>query len=100
VDPLHGGNDPEFSEAGNVGGVDVLGMFDAPAQVLRLGVRFERCLEDIESFPVGAVPDGMDAELKSVPDADLSGSSDFGGIVRIQAGRIRRACGQVGIRLE
>jgi hypothetical protein len=45
VDPLHGGDDPELSEARDVVGMKVLGMLDPPPHVLLVGVRLEGGLE-------------------------------------------------------
>src|ERR1035441_6032179 len=86
---LHGGDDAELSEARNVGGAEVLGMLDAPAQVLLVGVSFEGVLEDVEGFAVGAVADGVDAELEPVLDGELGGLAYVGGVVGIEPAAIR-----------
>ena len=96
MDALHGGDDAELSEARNVGGVDVLGVLDAPAQVLLVGVGFEGVFEDVEGFAVGAIADGVDAELEAVLDGEFGGLADVGGIVGIEAAAI----GLVGVGCE
>ena len=93
MDALHGGDDAELSEARNIGGVDVLRMLDAPAQVLLIGVGLEGVFEDVEGFAIGAVADGVDAELEAVLDGEFGGLAYVGGIVGVEAAAI----GLVGV---
>src|ERR1039458_3630651 len=84
MDALHGGDDAELSEARDIGGVEVLRVLDAPAEVLFIRVCFEGVLEDVEGFAVGAVADGVDAELEAVLDGEFGGLADVGGVVGIE----------------
>jgi hypothetical protein len=88
VNSLHRGDDAEAAEAWDVGGVDVLRVLDAPAEVLFVGMRLEGLLEDVERFAIGAVADGVDAELVAVLNGELGGLADVGGIVGVEAGGI------------
>ncbi|MEZ5420537.1 MAG: hypothetical protein R2708_24780 [Vicinamibacterales bacterium] len=54
---------PRLAEARDVGRAQVLGVFDAPAPVLDVGMGLECGLEDVERLAVGAVADGVHAEL-------------------------------------
>ena len=87
---------PSLSEARNVGGVEVLGVLDAPAKVLLIGVGLEGVFEDVEGFAVGAVADGVDAELEAVLDGEFGGLADVGGVVGVEAAAI----GLVGVGSE
>jgi hypothetical protein len=56
VNPLHRGDDAELGETGQVGGIDVLRVLDAPAKVLpAVGGGLKGLLVDVEDFAVGAV---------------------------------------------
>src|ERR1039458_4946744 len=85
---LHGGDDAELSETRDVGGAEVLGVLDAPPQVLLVGVGFEGVLENVEGFAVGAVADGVDAELEPVLDGEFGGLAYVGGVVGIEPAAI------------
>src|ERR1022692_2991657 len=85
---LHGGDDAELSETRDIGRAEVLGVLDAPAQVLLLGVGFEGLLEDVEGFAVGTVADGVDAELEPVRDGEFGGLAYVGGVVGIEPAAI------------
>ena len=96
MDALHGGDHAELAEARDIGGADVLRMLDAPAQILLVGVGFEGVFEDVERFAIGAVADGVDAELEAVLDGEFGGLADVGGIVGVEAAAI----GLVGVGRE
>src|SRR5690606_5395402 len=57
VDALHCGDHAEPAEARNVHWVDVLRVFDAPAQFGRVRDLGEAPLVEVEDFAVRAVPD-------------------------------------------
>ena len=99
MDALHGRDDAQFAEARNIGGVEMLRMLDAPAQVLLVGMLVEDALVDIEHFAVGAVADGVDAELMSCRDGDLRGLANIGGILRVHAAAVRASAG-IGVRRQ
>jgi hypothetical protein len=75
VDALHRGDHAELAEARDVGGVEVLRVLDAPAQVLAVRRRPRTPLEDVERLAVGAVADGVHAELVAVLEASFGGRS-------------------------
>ena len=90
MDGLHGGDDAELSEAGDVRGRQVLGMLDAEADVLLVRMGFDRLLEDIEHLAVGPVADGVDAELIAVFDGDAGRFPEIGDRIGVQPGRRRQ----------
>src|SRR5258707_1387637 len=63
VNRLHGRDDTQLAEARNIGGIEVLRVLNAPAQVLRIGVGFEGFLVQIENHAVAAVANSVDAHL-------------------------------------
>ena len=71
-------------------------MLDAPADVLLVGVRLERRLEDVEGLAVGAIADRVDAELVAVLHRELRGFLDGRHRRRVVPGRV----GLVGVGLE
>ena len=93
---LHGGDDAELSEARDIGGVEVLRVLDAPAKVLLIGVGLEGVFEDVEGLAVGAIADGVDAELVAVLDGEFGGLADVGGVVGIEPA----AVGLIGVGCE
>ena len=96
MDALHRGDHAELAEARNVGGAQVLRVLHAPAQILLLRVRLERLLEDVQRLAIGAVADGVHAQLESVRDGEFGGLANVGRIVGIQA----RCVGLVGVRFQ
>ena len=91
VDSLHRGDHAQLAEARDIGGAEVLRMLDAPAQVLLVGMRFEGVLEDVERFAIGAVADGVDAQLVPVLDGQLRRLANIGRDRRY-SGRCCPAC--------
>ena len=76
---------------------DVLRVLDAPAQVLAvLAVLLERVLVDVQHFAIGAVADGVDADLIAGLERDLRLLAHLLDRRRGQAG----AVGLVRVRLE
>ena len=65
VNPLHRGDDAERAEARDVGGAEMLRVLDAPAQVLLVGLALKTSSKMFERLAIGAVADGVDAELDS-----------------------------------
>ena len=65
VDALHRGDDAEPAEPRDVGGADVLGVLDPPAQLpaVLLRVLLERLLEDVQRLAVAAVADRVHRHL-------------------------------------
>ena len=61
---LHGGDDVERGEAGEIGGRDDLGVLDAIATVARW-VGFGDGFESVEGDGVGAIADGVKCELEA-----------------------------------
>ena len=57
---------PSAPNRGMSDGAEVLRVFDAPAQILLVGVGLECRFVDVQRFPVGAIADGMHAELVAV----------------------------------
>ena len=57
---------PRAPNLRNVRRIEVLSVFDAPAQILLVGIGLERRLEDVQRLAVGAVADGMHTELIAV----------------------------------
>jgi hypothetical protein len=68
--------------------MEVLRVLDPPAQVLLVRVRGEGVLEEVQGLAVGAVADGVDAELVD-PSRDRRGQIQG---PAIRTGR-RRSCG-------
>ena len=62
---LHGGDQPQLPEAGEVVGVDHLGVLDAVPEGLRLGVLGRRSFVEVQDVPVPAVSDGVDHGLET-----------------------------------
>ncbi len=77
VNGLHGGNDAELAETGDIGRINVLGVFDAPAKVMLVGIRLECLFVDIEDFAVGAIANGVDTKLETVGHGDLGGLREW-----------------------
>ena len=46
-------------------------MLDTPPPILPARMRFERVLEDVQRFPIGAVPNRVYAELESLLGSKL-----------------------------
>ncbi len=96
MDALHGGDDTELTEAWNVVAVDVLRVFNAPPKVLAVPVVLdERLFEQIQHLAVGAITNGVQAELISVIDRELRG-----GAGRIEVATEAGAVDEVGVRRE
>ena len=96
VDRLHRGDDAETAEPGDILQAQMLGVLDAPADVLRFGMRLEGFLVDVQVFAVRPVADGVDAELKPVLDRDFRGFLDALDRIRVEADARR----QVRVRFE
>ena len=96
VDSLHRGDDAELPEARDILRAEVLGVLDAPAQVLLVGMLPKDPFVDVEGLAVGAVADGVDAKLVAVLDGQLAGALDVGRILHVQAA----AVGLVGVGRE
>lgn len=97
---LHRGSDAEFGKARDIGRIEMLGMLDAPAQITFLGVLAKNTLVEVEDLAIGAVPDGMDAEVEAVVDGDFGGLADVGDILGIEAAIVGSTRGQIGVGLE
>ncbi len=93
---LHGSDDAELAEAGNIGGIDVLSVFDAPTEICFIGMRFECFFVNVEDFAIGAVADGVDAELETVGDGDVGGFANGLHLLGVHAA----AGGEIRIRFE
>ena len=78
MDALHGGDDAELGEARDVRGVQVLRVLHPPPKTLQVRVGHKGTLEDVQGFPIGAVADGVDAELKPVLGRKARGLVDLG----------------------
>ena len=83
MDALHGRDHAQLAETGDIGGAQVLGVLDAPAEILLIGMGLERRFENVQGFAVGAVADGMHTELKAVLYGEFGGPADIRGVVRI-----------------
>lgn len=72
MDGLHGRDDPKPSKSWNVNGINLLGVLDAPTQLFAVQARvlLEYGFINVERFPVGAVPNGMNAKLEIVLDGE------------------------------
>ena len=64
MDPLHGGDDTQITEAGDVIGMQVLAVLDPPAPVRDSTGSVKSRFHDIQGLPVGPVPDSVDGQLK------------------------------------
>ncbi len=73
VDGLHRGNHTYLAEAGDVIGMEMLGMFDTPAEIFYFRMGLEGLLEDIQGFLVAPVADGVDTQLEIILDSDPGG---------------------------
>ena len=65
MDPLHGGDDAELAETGDVGVVEELGVLDAEAVVLAPRELAAGGLVGVQDDPVGPVADGVGADLEA-----------------------------------
>ena len=63
---LHRGDDAELAEARMSSGLQVLRVLDPPAHVGRVRVAEQHLLVHVEGLAVGAVADGVGAELEAV----------------------------------
>ena len=60
---LHRRDDAKLAEARQVGGIEVLGVLDAPTQIGLAGMSGEGFLKDVENDAVAAIADSVDVEL-------------------------------------
>ena len=97
MDRLHRRDDAKLAEAGNIGSAEVLRVLHAPAQILAVAVVLpERGLVDVQHLAIGAIANGVDAQLHAVIDRDLRGLGQRLNGRRHESG----ALGLVAVRLE
>src|SRR5208337_5213553 len=70
VDGLHGCYDPKLCKTGNIGGIEMLHVFDPPPKPLEARILLEDGLKDVERFAIGAVSYGVHAKLKITLDGE------------------------------
>ena len=87
---------PSWPNRGMSCGVQMLRVFDSPAEIALRRVRLERLLEDVQRLAVRAVANRVHAELKVVRHRQARGLGDIGDARRVQAGAVRL----VGVGLE
>src|SRR4051812_10861015 len=68
MDALHRGDDAQLGKTRDIGGVQVLCMFDPPTAVFIAWVSPESFFEDIQRFAVGPIADRMDAKLAVIQE--------------------------------
>ena len=66
MNPLHRSDHAQLAKPGDIIGVQVLRMLDAPPQIFFLRVGFESFLINVQDLAVCSIPDGMDIELKTM----------------------------------
>ena len=77
MDTLHGGYHTQLTEAGDIRGMEMLGVLDSPALVFLFRIFFKRSLIDVQSFMIASIADGMYTELKVILDGNSGGLCDF-----------------------
>src|SRR6185503_12562839 len=78
MDRLHRSDDAERGEPWYVGGMQMLRVLDAPAEVRAIRMRPERPFVEVQHLPIGAVADRMRVQLVAVADCQLRGAFDVG----------------------
>ena len=63
---LHRRDDTELGKPWDVVWVEMLSMLDAPAEVPPSQACAERPFEQVERLPIGAVADGVNAQLEAI----------------------------------
>ena len=81
MDALHGRDHAQLRKARYVGCAKMLRMLDPPAQGFLFGMFLEDGLKNVQHFAIGAIADGVHAELIAVRDGKLGGLADIGRIL-------------------
>ena len=74
----------------------MLGVFDAPAEIVLVRMRVECFLVNIQHFAVGAIANGVDAELETVSNGDIGSLANRFHFFGVDAA----AGGEIGIWFE